>query len=169
MTATTIQQKFRILMQNSPVLCSKRGLLAKDGNGNYEIHVSNFNPVGNRLPQLCFDIVWADSQDVLPSEDLNLTVTAWIQRDSNSPKTKVNLIIDEVENIINKRPQQFADIDTEANEGLRVAHCRRMSRVDGYHEDEECYFARSVFKLVKDDKFADYTYPESAQEWPDTL
>lgn len=162
-------QQFRQLLLNSTVLCSSRGLLAQDSNGNYEIHVENFNPVGNRFPQLCYDFDYGESQDALPSERGTLIVTAWVRRDTSSPKTVSNRIIDEVENIINKRPQQFEDIDTDINEGLRVAQCRRLSRMDGYDDDCECYFSRAIFTIVKDDKFADYTNPDAAKEWPSTL
>lgn len=164
----TIELKFVELMEASPVL---NGLLARDENNNLEIHHSNYNPVGNRFPQLCFDFDYDQSEEVLPAEKGRISVTAFINKSAiKHPGLICKQIIEEVENIINKLPQKFNEINNEGddNYGLRVVRCVRLSRVNDYDATCECYYERSVFEIVKDDHFASYKNDYGSEDswWP---
>jgi hypothetical protein len=163
-TAIKIEAKIPLVLELSPILVK---LLAKDQNGNIEIHPSDGNPIGNRYPQICYDYVIENAEEKLPAEHASIGFYVWVEKTDKNPRTTASKIMDEIENILNKRPQQLCEVNSPSNYGLYVAKCLRTQREFRYSNQFEKYCGFMNFSLVVSAKDEDYQSRYGTEdEWP---
>jgi len=115
-------------------------------NGNFPIHPTGFNPVGNTFPQITYKFDEGPSEDAIPAARRVLRIFYWVNQNDKNAYSRMKSTTDRINFIVNRTAGNFQNIDINANSGVRSAG--NVKTGGGYDYDAD--LNKHVWELIYD-------------------